>query len=319
MLGADAVVFQMSRTYLQMILLFAPLFMMNNVLLCFVRNDGGPQLSMVAMIGGSLSNIVLDYVFIFPLGMGIFGAVLATGLAPAISMLILSPYLAGKKKQFHLKKCGIKAELSGHIISGGLPSLVTEMSSGIVIIVFNILILRLQGNTGVAAYGVIANLSLVVISIYTGIAQGAQPIISRNYGVGNKENVLRVLRYALITAVLVSAAVYAGVFFGAEQIAAVFNREQNELLQKVAVGGLRIYFTGCVFAAVNIILSVYFTSTEYVRPAHIISLLRGFLIMIPMAFLLSSWAKMTGIWCAFPVTEFLVCVIGGWLYRCSRN
>ena len=63
----------MSRTYLRVILLFAPAFLMNNVLLCFVRNDGAPQLSMAAMLGGSFSNVVLDWAFIFPAGMGIFG------------------------------------------------------------------------------------------------------------------------------------------------------------------------------------------------------------------------------------------------------
>ena len=98
LLGADSTVYEMSRVYLQVILLFSPLFMLNNLLLCFVRNDGAPQRSMAAMIGGSLSNVVLDYVFMFPLGMGIFGAVLATGFAPVISMGILSPFFPEKKE-----------------------------------------------------------------------------------------------------------------------------------------------------------------------------------------------------------------------------
>lgn len=97
LLGADENVFSMTKTYLQVILLFAPAFLMNNVLLCFVRNDGAPQLSMTAMIGGSLSNVVLDYIFIFPCKMGIFGAVFATGLASVISILIMSPYFIKKK------------------------------------------------------------------------------------------------------------------------------------------------------------------------------------------------------------------------------
>ena len=90
-LGADGEVFAMSRTYLQVLLLFSPAFLLNDVLLCFVRNDGAPQLSMLAMVAGSLSNVALDYIFIFPLDMGIFGAVLATGLAPVISLAVLSP------------------------------------------------------------------------------------------------------------------------------------------------------------------------------------------------------------------------------------
>lgn len=319
LLGADDIVYQMSKTYLQVILLFAPMFMLNNVLLCFVRNDGAPQLSMLAMIGGSLSNIILDYIFIFPCNMGIFGAVLATGLAPIISMLILSPYFLKKRNQFQLIRCSISWKLISNIVSTGLPSLITEISSGIVIIVFNKIILGLQGNTGVAAYGVIANLSLVVISIYTGVAQGIQPILSKNYGTGNKKDIKQILRYSLVTVLAVSGIVYSSVFFGADFIASIFNSEQNALLQSIAVTGLKIYFTACVFAGVNIILSVYFTSTEHARPAHIISLLRGFIVIIPMAFLLSSIGGMIGVWFTFPTTELIVAIIGLTLYLLSRR
>lgn len=314
LLGADGTVYEMTRTYLQVILLFAPMFMTNNLLLCFIRNDGAPQLSMTAMITGSLSNVVLDYVFMFPFGMGIFGAVLATGLAPVISILVLSPYLFRRKNQFHLRKCRISGKLALGIFSSGLPSLITEVSSGIVIIVFNTIILGIAGNIGVAAYGVIANLSLVVMSIYTGISQGIQPLLSSGYGTGNRKKIQSVLRYALVSAVLISAVVYVCVFFGADPIAAVFNSEQNATLQSIAVTGLKIYFTACVFAGFNIILSVYFTSTENALPAHIISILRGFVVIIPMAFLLSAAAELLGVWAAFPATELTVSLIGAGLF-----
>ena len=314
LLGADEAVFQMTQTYLRVILLFAPMFMMNNVLLCFVRNDGAPQLSMAAMIGGSLSNIVLDYVFIFPFGMVIFGAVLATGFAPVISMLILSPFFLKKKNTFRPVKCIPGRRLMADIFSGGFPSLLSEVSSGIVIIIFNMLILGLEGNTGVAAYGVIANLSLVVISVYTGIAQGVQPILSKSYGHGDRPRIQSVFRYALITAAAFSVAVYTVIFFNAAPIADIFNSEGDPLLAEIAVGGLRLYFTGCLFAGLNIILSVYFTSTEYPLPAHVISLCRGFLVIIPLAFLLSKAAGMTGIWLTFPLAEMLVCILAVVLY-----
>lgn len=308
-LGADETVFDMGKTYLQVILMFAPMFMLNNLLLCFIRNDGAPQLSMAAMIGGSLSNVVLDYIFMFPLGMGMFGAAFATGLAPVISILIMTPFLLKKKNQFHLQKyLPTKKEISG-IFSSGVPSLITEVSSEIVIIVFNIIILSIAGNVGIAAYGVVANLSLVVISIYTGIAQGIQPILCSNYGAGKQKNVTAILRYALISVLMVSITVYLIIFFKADAITGIFNSEQNPVLQNIAETGLKIYFIGCVFAGFNIVISVYFTSTEKPQPAHIISILRGFLIIIPMAFSLSAIAGILGTWSAFPVTEALVSLI----------
>lgn len=313
--GASGQVFTMSNTYLRVLMFYAPAFLLNNVLLCFVRNDGAPQLSMTAMIIGSLSNVVLDWVFIFPCGMGMFGAAFATGLSPILGLLILSSHFFTKRNGFTLVPHRPEAKRCLDILSCGAPSLVTEASSGIVIIVFNSLLMGLQGNVGVAAYGVIANLSLVVIAIFTGIAQGIQPLLSRSYGAGDRSSATTYFRYALLTMLLVSAAVYAAVFFGANPITSLFNSEQNAQLQAIAAQGLRLYFTACPFAGFTIILSIYFTSTDRPRPAHILSLLRGFIVILPMAFLLAWAAQMTGIWCAFPATELLVAAIGLVFYK----
>lgn len=309
LLGANKDVFDMSKTYLQVILLFAPAFMLNEIMLCFVRNDGAPQLVMLAMLTGSVSNIILDYIFIFPFGMGIFGAVLATGIAPIINLIVLSPFFIKKENSFSLAKCKISFGFITEILSTGLPSLITEVSAGIVIIVFNTIILSLMGNIGVAAYGVIANLSLVVISTYTGIAQGIQPLISNYYGGKKYLELKQILRYAMITMLILSIVVYIVIYFGAPEIAGIFNSENNMELQKTAVEGLKIYFIACPFVGFNIIMSVYFTSTEKPKPANAISLLRGFIIIIPLAFLLSYMVGMLGIWFVFPTTELTVSIV----------
>lgn len=220
-----------------------------------------------------------------------------------------------KKNSFHLCSCRISRRQWAGIFSGGLPSLITEVSSGTVILVFNKIILRLQGNVGVAAYGVIANLSLVVMAIFTGIAQGIQPILSDNYGKGCLVNIRAILRYALWTTAFLSTALYGCIFLGADAIAGIFNSERSARLQAIAVQGLRCYFTACAFAGFNIILSAYFAATERGRPAHVLSLLRGFVILIPMAFLLSFADGMTGVWLAFPVTEAIVSLLGAACYR----
>lgn len=319
LLGADEAVFEMCRTYLKVLLIFSPMFLLNEILLCFVRNDGEPQLPMVSMLAGSFSNIVLDYVFIFPLGMGIFGAVFATGLAPVVSLIILSRFFRKKRNRFRLVRCRLSGIVIGHIFGGGIPSLAAEVSSGIVMIVFNTIILGLQGNIGVAAYGVIANLSLVVLAVYTGIGQGIQPVISKYYGMGNGKNIQAVFKYAVCTVAVLSGLIYFGIFCGAGPIAAIFNSEGNEMLQAIAVQGMKIYFTACVFAGVNIVLSVYFTSTDKVKPANLISLLRGFILVLPLALLLPEIWGMTGLWLVFPLTEMLVAVLALLLYIHSKK
>lgn len=310
LLGADTNTAGMTCTYLRVLLLFSPAFLINDLLACFVRNDGNPRLSMLAMLLGSLSNIALDYLFIFPLHMGILGAVLATGAAPVIGITILSSHLTRKQNQFHTRKMmpSMRMILSG--ISLGFSSLVTEVSSGIVIIAFNIIILGLAGNAGIAAYGVIANLSLVVISVYTGVAQGMQPPVSRAYGEKDRECIRQFLQYGLVCILILSGAVY-GILFGfADPIVRIFNSEGNPLLQEIAVFGMKLYFTAIPFAGINIMLSLFFTAVNQAIPAQIISVARGFALIIPAAFLLSRLAGMTGVWLAFPLTECAVLILG---------
>ena len=309
----------MAYTYLQTMILFSPAFIFNDLFLCFIRNDGNPQLSSAATVTSSLSNIVLDYIFIFPMGMGIFGAVLATGLSPVIGILIMSPHWLKKSKGFRLTRTGLRASVVRSNISLGFPSLLAQVSSGITMVVFNAIILGLSGNTGVAAYGVIANISLVVIAIYNGVAQGVQPLISRAYGQHLREQTRQLLHCAMASVIALSAVIYFVLFLFAGPIAQIFNSENNPQLQQIAVEGLKLYFTAIPFVAFNTILSTYFTSVENTIPAHITSLLRGLLLIIPMAFLLAAIGGMIGVWLAFPATELIAAVLGAVLYLRSKS
>lgn len=316
LLGADKAVFEMTNTYLQVLLLFSPAFICNDIMLCFVRNDGNPRLSMIATVTGSFANIILDYIFIFPCGMGIFGAVFATGISPVTSICMMGLlHWRSKRRGFHFtKETPVKGMALG-TLSLGFPSLVAQLSSGIVMITFNKIILSLEGNTGVAAYGVVANISLVVVSIYNGIAQGIQPLTSQAYGQSCWKDARRLLRYAMISMSILSVILYAFLFGFADPIAQLFNSENNAALYTIAVQGLKLYFTAVLFVGFNIILSMYFSSTEKAMPAQIISLLRGIFLIIPIAFLLAFLFDMTGVWLAFPATECLVAVLGIFLYK----
>ena len=289
-------------------MLFTPAFLLNHFLQCFVRNDGNPSLSMAAMITGSFSNIVLDYIFIFPFHMGIFGAALATGLSPVISMLVLLPYFLKKRNSFHLTIPNLvqMKRTTTNILANGIPPFLTEAASGVVMFLFNFIILRISGNTGVAAFSVISVISLVVTSLYTGLSQGIQPLISQNHGAGNKKNVQTLLRYSLITSILLSIVIYGIIFFHAPRLVSVFNSEQDLILASYAIPGLKLYFTACPFIGFNIVLSTYFISINHPLPAQIISILRSFFVLIPMAWILSYCFGMPGVWLAYPATELFV-------------
>lgn len=312
LVGADEAVFAMTETYLRVILLFAPLFLLNNLLLAFVRNDGAPQRAMAAMLGGSFANILLDWLFIFPMGMGIFGAVLATGFAPAVSMAILAPFFIRRQNHFTFCRCKLSGKLLGQVLAAGLPSLIAELSSGIVMAVFNSVILGIAGNLGVASYGIAANIALVTVSLYGGIAQGAQPLLSRFCGEGDKGAARAILHGSLLTALLLAAALYAGIFFLAEPLAAVFNSGKDPALQQLAVRGLKLYFLSSCFAAFNINAAAGLAAAGKTFPAHLISLLRGFVLILPAAAILPLFWGMDGVWLALPAAEGLSFLVSLW-------
>lgn len=307
-MGADDNIFYMTDIYIKTILMFSPAFMLNNLLQCFVRNDGDPRLSMIAMVSGSMSNIVLDYVFIFPLEMGMFGAVIATCIAPIISIMILLIHFISKKNSLKFCRSSVNVMRIKNNFSLGIPSLVTEISSGVVIIVFNMITMKIAGNVGVAAYGVIANISIVVISIYTGIAQGSQPLLSGCYGRGERQEMRAILRYAIIAMIGVSIIVYIIMLTFAEPVVGIFNSENDCMLSSIAVTGLKLYFIAVLFVGFNIIISVYFTSMEKALPAQAVSIIRGLILIVPMALLMSGIWGLTGTWLSFPATEAIVSI-----------
>lgn len=311
-LGADTDTINMSNVYLKTILCFSPFFISNNILLAFIRNDGDPRLSMAGMIVGSLSNIILDYIFIFPLSMGMFGAAFATCLAPIISIGVLSIHFIKRRNNFKLEIIKPNFKIVSKIISLGMSSFITEVSSGVVLMVFNLIILNISGNIGVAAYGIVANISLVIIAIFTGIAQGMQPLVSEGYGKKNKELMNGVLKYSIILSVFISIVIYIVANIFSKEIVAIFNSENIEELTTLAINGIKIYFVGFIFVGINIISAAFLSGTSNVKPAFMISMLRGVVLLIPIAYVLANIYNMNGVWISFVVAELLTFIVSVW-------
>lgn len=315
LLGAEREVFAMTEIYLRVMLIFAPAFMLSDIFLCFVRNDNAPRLAMTATLTGNLANVFLDYFFIFTLDMGIFGAVLATGFSPVIGMAIMWSHKAKGRNTFKLTSGPLKKTEIKEVLSTGLPSLVGQISLGIVMMVFNFLILGLKGGIGVAAYGVIANIAIVAEGVLSGIAQGIQPLVSRFYGVGDNVKARLTLKRAVVTAALASWAMYGVIFVFSAPITDIFNSEGSAAMAAMAGLGLRLYFISSPFMGFNVIMSTFFSSTERQKAARTLSLLRGFFVIIPTAFIMARIWGMTGVWLAYPVSEAIVALVGVLKYK----
>lgn len=308
-MGSDNITHSMTTAYLRTLFSFAPFYITNNVLLAFIRNDNAPKLAMAGTIIGNFGNIVLDYIFIFPCQMGMFGAALATGFSPVISILILSSHFIRKKNQFTLIRCHFQPQFLFKICTLGISSFINEISSGIVIVVFNTVILSLEGNIGVAAFGIITNLALVFLAVFNGISQGAQPLISTNYGQGHTKNVKKLLHYSILLSFLFAGFIYMLTYTFTEGLIQIFNSENNVTLAKLASDGMHLYFFGFFFVGLNVIITSFLSSVESPAQSFCISSLRGFAAIIPVVFLLSKLFGMTGVWLAYPFAEAITLII----------
>ncbi|WP_288222196.1 MATE family efflux transporter [uncultured Clostridium sp.] len=318
-LGADEIIAPLAGDYLRTLLSFSTVFIINNIMTAFIRNDNAPNLAMLAMILGTLSNVVLDYIFIYPFKLGMFGAALATGTTPILSLIILSFHFIRKKNNFKIIKCKINLQDIKRIISLGIPSFITEVSSGIIILLFNFTILSISNNTGVAAYGIIANLALIVVSIFTGIAQGIQPIISKNYGKGNRDNIKTIFNYGLITSVVLGVGCYLIGFKFSEEIVNLFNNEGDIVLLSMAVEGVKIYFIAFIIMGLNIVTTSFFASINEAKESFIISIMRGLIVVVPLILILPNILGMMGVWLTIPLAEFITLIISFIFYLRYRK
>ena len=305
LLGAEDRILPMCAVYLRTAFLFAPFFILNHILVAFVRNDGSPKLAMTAMLVGSLSNIVLDYLFLYPLNMGIFGAALATGTAPIIGIAISSIHIFSGRSQFKAGPTGLSLRKMAAVAGLGIAAFINEFSSGITLVVFNLLVMHAAGTIGVAAYGVVANLALVVLSVFTGIAQGSQPLLSHAYGMQDLSVVRRVYHMALLLASALGLLALGAALLFPTQLVSLFNSEGNAALQAIAEPGLKLYFIGFLFVGFNFVSAALLGATEQAGASFRVSFFRGCLGIVPAACLFAFLFGMTGIWLAFPAVELV--------------
>lgn len=308
LLGADAKTLEYTSIYIKMILIFSPFYILNNIVLAFVRNDSSPQLSMCAMLTSSFSNIILDYVFMYVMQMEMFGAVLATCFSPIISLLILSFHFIKQKNSFFICRCKVNLRIILKILSYGFSAFVGELASSVSLIVFNLVLVGNYGNIAVASYGIIANIALVCTAVATGIAQGTQPLVSSYYGRGDTKQLSSLTRYAILTSALVSIGIYLILFVFTNEIVLVFSGN-DVALHNMSVTGTKLYFIGFLFASVNIVVTAILSASLRYKRSMVISLLRSCLLLIPTVLLSQIIGGIIGIWLAYPITEFIVLII----------
>ena len=315
LMGGDADIVALGMNYARIFLMFTPFFMCNYVVASFVRNDGDPSLAMVATLSGSLFNVVFDYIFIFPMGLGLPGAALATAISPILSIAVCSAHFIKKSNTITFVRKAPSVRLLAQSCQLGISGFVGELSSGVTTTVFNFLLLRLAGNVAVAAYGVVANFALVATAIFNGVAQGAQPLVSQCYGKNEMAGARKLLLLGCGTALGLAALLYGVVFGYTDVLTALFNSENSALMAEFAHSGMRIYFVGYFFAGCNIVAAGYLGAVNRPAEASITSLCRGMVAIVVCSLVLSALFGMNGVWAAFPASEAITLLLTVFLLK----
>ena len=303
LLGADAQILAVGLPYIRIILCFAPFFLLNYTFTAFTRNHGAPKVAMAATLTSGIFNIIFDYVLMFPFGMGMAGAALATGISPIVSIAICALSDLPWWRNMLIRRWRPSLRKLTSACTLGIVACVGELSNGITTMVFNFILLDLAGNVAVAAYGIIANLAFVGAALFQGVSQGLQPLASRMHGMGRSEEERRIYHDSLKVGGVLAVTLFVGVLLCADPLVALFNREQSAQLAAYAQSGIRLYFSGFLLAFFNMIRSGFLSATERGLEASVIALSRGVLAIVVFAFLLSRVFGVTGIWLSFLCSE----------------
>ena len=300
--GADETLLPLAIEYMQPIKFVFPLFLFNQMLAAFLRNDGNPGLATFGVLAGGIFNVFGDYMFVFPCGMGIYGAGLATAIGSAISFVVMMTHFFSRKNTLKLVRVeGLGKKLS-EITVNGFSSFFIDVAMGILTVLFNRQIMKYLGSNALAVYGPIINISTFVQCCAYSVGQAAQPIISANFGANKGSRIKETLRLSIWT----SAAF--GIFWTALSMICpnlyiyIFMSPTDEILS-IAPAIIRAYALSFILLPFNIYSTYYFQAIMKPKAAFIVSVARGLVISGILILVLPLFMNASSLWYAMPITE----------------
>ncbi|MGN0159039.1 MAG: MATE family efflux transporter [Brotaphodocola sp.] len=303
LLGASEVLLEDTAVYLKYYVVFGIFFCGSMMLSAFIRNDGNPQLAFWGMIAGACCNIFLDWLFVFPLQMGLRGAAIASGLGQVLACVILAFHFILRKGSLRFSFSKINQAEVWNILRTGLPEFVTQMNSPVTTLCYNQIVIRVFGEIGMAAFSAVAYLLVVILAVFIGLAQGLQPLLSLSRGEGNLNREKKFMRQGLILNVILSLAVYLVMVLFGRPIIRVFNPDAQ--MVRLAYNCMLVYGISFPFAAINIVYTTYFLSVKQTVQAMRIAVLRSFILNVVCIFAVPALLGDAFIWLGIAVAEAL--------------
>lgn len=305
--GADDALLPLAREYLKPVKVVFPLFLFNQMLAAFLRNDSAPALATISVLSGGIFNVFGDWFFVFARDMGIFGAGLATAVGNTVSFIIMITHFFSKKNTLRLvtpHHLGYKLK---RIFLTGFSTFFIDVAMGILTILFNRQIMKYLGANALAIYGPIINISTFVQCCAYSVGQAAQPIISINYGAKNANRIKETLCLALYSCA------FFGIAWTALSVAVpnlyihIFMTPTEEILE-MAPEIIRAYSLSFLLLPFNIFSTYYFQSIMKPKVSFVVSVARGLVISGALILVLPLIFNPTSVWFAMPITELIVAI-----------
>ena len=271
----------------------------------FINTQGFAKTGMITVVIGAALNIVLDPIFIFVFGMGVKGAALATIISQAVSAIWVLGFLFGKRTVLRIRKKNLKIspKVLLAVLGLGVSPFVMQATESLVNIVLNANLQRYGGDNAVGAMTIISSAMQMFMMPLMGLSQGAQPIVSYNYGARQFDRVKKAFHIFLISALVFSCSVWLLCEFAPQVIISVFSSDAG--LLEITEWAMRIFMGGILFMGAQIACQQTFLAMGKAKVSLILALLRKVILLIPLVYILAPIFEVTGVFCAEPVADFL--------------
>ncbi|MGL5055263.1 MAG: MATE family efflux transporter [Fusobacteriaceae bacterium] len=308
LLGATSKISQGSAIYLGTVSFFILTFILGYGLEVFVRIDGSPSYSIICLVIGAFTNIILDYVFIYKLNLGIRGAALATGIGQASTIIPLIYYLKVKRMKLYFNFVKFNLNAIKNIFFNGSPEFVTEITTAFLIVTFNMNIIKIIGEKGIASFGIISYFSTFVTMTMIGFAQGIQPIISYNLGAQKNHRILEILKKSFYSLIILGISFYLIINIFSNNIISLFISNNKEL-STLTKSTITYYSFTYLFTGISILGTSFLTAVEESFKSNLLSIFKGIILINILLLTLPKLLGINGLWLSSSINEFIVAII----------
>ncbi|MGL1891595.1 MAG: MATE family efflux transporter [Spirochaetaceae bacterium] len=310
----DVVVLEYAIQYTRIIMFFSFGNILTAVCMNILRATGDMISSMKIQLLGACINIILDPFLIFGLfffpELGVVGAAIATVIGQLVAMLYALTLVLKNKDgiQLNISKFHFSKKITSEIFKVAIPSMFMQLLASVMITVINLILAGFSG-TSVAVFGAYFKLQSFIYMPIFGLTQGMMPVIGFNYGAKNNKRVFDAIKYSAIYATIIMCIGTILFQLFPRQLLTLFS--STDEMYGIGIQCLRIISSGFVFSGAGIILTVFFMPLGNAKISLIISFLRQIIFLLPISFGLSRIWNLTGVWIAFPISEFLTLLIAG--------